>query len=103
MMDTLDHIAAEKRVIDHETRVALLDAVQRVAAEHDGLVHASWLRPALPKWVTKSQSYGAFVNGLVRSGVLIWTGEVRESENWEQRNGKRLAKVYRYVPEAVTA
>ena len=103
MMDTLDHIAAEKRVIDHETRVALLDAVQRVAAEHDGLVHASWLRPALPEWVTKSQSYGAFVNALVRQKVLVWTGEVRESENFAQRNGKRLAKVYRFHPEAAAS
>ena len=102
-MDLLDHIAAEKRVIDHETRVALLDAVERVAAEHDGLVHASWLRPALPKWVTKSQSYGAFVNGLVRAKVLVWTGEYAPSGNYAQRNGERAAKVYRFHPEAVTA
>ena len=102
-MDILDHIANEKRVIDHETRVALLDAVERVAAEHDGLVHVSWLRPALPRWVTEAQSFGAFVNGLVRAKVLVWTGEYAPSGNYAQRNGERAAKVYRFHPEAVTA
>lgn len=102
-MDILDHIAAEKRIIDHETRVALLDAVQRVAAEHDGLVHASRLRPALPQWVTKSKSYGAFVNALVRQKVLVATGQFLPSGNTEQRNGDRPAKVYRFHPEAVKA
>ena len=102
MMDTLDHIAAEKRVIDHETRVALLDAVQRVAAEHDGLVHISWLREAIPAWCV-GVSLGAFISALVRQRVLVSTGEYRASGNWKQRNGLRAALVYRFHPEAVAS
>ena len=102
-MDILDHIANEKRPIDQATREALLDAVRRVAAEHDGLVHVSWLREELPEWVSKAQSCGTFTTALVRAKVLVWTGEYAPSGNYAQRNGERAAKVYRFHPEAVTA
>ena len=100
--DPLAIIASDERPIGVETRDVLLAAMRKVAAEHDGLVHISWLREALPAWCVW-QGLGAFISARVSQGVLVSTGRYLPSGNAKQRNSSRPHLVYRFHPEAVQA
>lgn len=99
MVDEIDLVAADHRFSAVQSRHAIRSAISMAAKAHDGLVHISDVRPLLPDWVTPHQ-VGAVFTALVRSGVLVWTGEYRPSGNAAQRNAQRPAKVYHLKGDA---
>jgi hypothetical protein len=77
----------------HDRRL-ILAAIDRAAAEHDGQVHAAWVRPLLPAHVEPSQ-IGAVVCGLVRQRVLTGTGRYLPNGNHRTRNRTKPSEIRR--------
>lgn len=92
--DLLDLITADPLPNKQATRDAVLAAITKVAAEHDGLVTAAWVRPLLPEYANPHQ-VGATISVLVKQGVLTRTGATHTSGNQKQRNTYRPMPVYR--------
>jgi len=101
-MDVIDTVAADPspfRVLDRDL---ILRAIDRVAAQNDGLVHASWVRPLLPAYVD-SHSIGATICALVRQRVLIGTGQYLPNGNHRTRNRTKPSEVRRLTRPIVEA
>lgn len=104
-MDAIDVVATDWRPSRVEARVEILRAIDLVAAQNDGLVHTSWMRPHLPSWIDPHQ-IGAMVCALVRQRVLVDTGRVLPNGGHASRNRTKRAAVYRLaapVPVGVAA
>lgn len=95
LRDEIEVTAADHRTVAAEIRAAVDDAVTKCAADF-GVVHAAAVRANLPPWATGPQ-IGARMNGLIRSGHLVWTGGFELNGNTKTRNALRPCKVYRLV------
>lgn len=90
----VDQVNADTSPARSLHRRAVLQAIYRAAVEHDGLVHASWVRPLLPPWVDEHMR-GGITSGLVASGILVSHGQPRRSLDSKNRNGNRWLSTYR--------
>lgn len=93
-MDAIATTAANPnpfRVLDRDL---ILAAIDRAAAEHDGQVHAAWVRPLLPAHVEPTQ-IGAVVCALVRQRVLAGTGRYLPNGNHASRNRTKPSEIRR--------
>lgn len=61
-------------------------------------IHIGNIRPLLPPWAAGPQ-VGARMNGHVRRGALVWTGEFALNGNSKTRNALRPCKVYALVDD----
>jgi hypothetical protein len=93
-MDAIDATAANPNPFRVHDRLLILTAIDRVAAEHDGQVHAAWVRPLLPAHVDSHQ-IGAVVCGLVRQRALAGTGQYLPNGNHRTRNRTKPSEIRR--------
>jgi hypothetical protein len=93
-MDVIDRTAVDPSPFRTLDRALILAAIDRSAAEHDGLVHAAWVRPLLPRYVD-SHSVGAVICALVRQRVLVGTGDYLPNGNHRTRNRTKPSEVRR--------
>lgn len=101
-MDVIDTVAADPSPFRALDRDLILGAIDRVAAQNDGLVHASWIRPLLPAYVD-SHSIGATICALVRQRVLVGTGTYLPNGNHRTRNRTKPSEVRRLTRPIVEA
>lgn len=90
--DEIEITEADHRVTPTDIRAAVDAAITQADAER-GVVHIAKVRSLLPPWATGPQ-VGARINGHVRRGSLVWTGDYLPSGNAKTRNAQRPAKVY---------
>lgn len=76
-------------------RKTVLYAIFATAREHDGLVHASWLRTHLPKGEVNEHLPGNVMSQLAKAGVLVRTGAYMPSLDAANRNNTRDLPVRR--------
>lgn len=93
-MDVIDAKAADPSPFRALDRALILAAVDRVAAEHDGQVHAAWIRPLLPAHVDPN-TIGATICVLVRQRVLAGTGRYLPNGNHASRNRTKPSEIRR--------
>lgn len=90
--DLLDLLAGEPSDPRRRDRETIEAAVMATAAERRTF-SIRHIRPHIGD--VQDKMIGATITALVRSGVLVWTGEFDESGNGAQRNAHRPVKVYR--------
>ena len=93
-MDAIDQVATDPYPFRNLDRTLILSAIDRAAAKHDGLVHASWVRPLLPTYVDP-HSIGAVICALVRQRALVGTGVYLPNGNHRSRNATKRSEVRR--------
>jgi hypothetical protein len=94
--ETLPAIAADDSIPSRtDSREIILTAITKAAAEHHGLVHASWVRPHLTPLVNP-RMVGAVMSGLHLTGHLIATGRYLPNGG-PSGNQSKPAKVSRLV------
>lgn len=93
-MDVIDHTAANPSPFRTLDRALILRAIDRAAAEHDGEVHAAWVRPLLPSYVDPN-AIGATICVLVRQRVLVGTGRYLPNGNHRTRNRTKPSEIRR--------
>lgn len=93
--DEITYTEQDHRVTAQDIREAVDGAIQ---ALHDRgeAIHIGNIRPLLPAWATGPQ-VGARMNGHVRRGSLVWTGDFALNGNTRTRNALRPCKVYELV------
>lgn len=96
VQDELDAMLTDWRPNSVNTRALVRAAVMRCAAEHKGLVHASWIRDFLPVYANPQQ-VGATICALVRQGFLRPTGRYLPNGGTQSRNATKRAEVRRLV------
>lgn len=93
--DLLDFLAAEPTDPRRRDREAVERAVRTAAnLSSSGRFSIADVRPHIPGDV-QDKMIGATITALVRSKVIVWTGDYAESGNAAQRNAHRPCKVYR--------
>lgn len=85
---------ADKTPAKELHRRAVVLAIVACAMEHDGKVHASWVRPLLPEWVG-DKVRGGVMSSLVSHGILQAHGSPMRSDDAKNRNRNRWLSVYR--------
>ena len=90
----VNDLAADRSPARDLHRRAVLLAVIACASEHDGEVHASWVRPLTPEWVG-DKIRGAITSSLASKGILVETGETMRSGDKRNRNSRRHLSVYK--------
>lgn len=90
--DPSQHLIPSRR----DDRQAVRRAVMLAAAEHRGLVHASWVRPHLPVDV-EPHVIGAVIGALHRSGHLAPTTQRPLPNGGPSGNATKLSRVSRLV------
>lgn len=93
-MDAIDTTAANPNLFRIHDRALIVAAIDRVASEHDGQVHAAWVRPLLPAHVEPTQ-IGAVICALVRQRVLVGTGRYLPNGGEKSRNRTKPSEVRR--------
>lgn len=93
-MDVIDAVATSPAPFRALDRDLILAAIDRAASENDGLVHAAWVRPLLPRYID-SHSVGAVICALVRQQVLVGTGRYLPNGNHRTRNRTKPSEVRR--------
>lgn len=90
--DEITYTEQDHRVTARDIRQAVDDAIDILHAWGEP-IHIGNIRPLLPAWATGPQ-IGARINGHVRRGSLVWTGDFALNGNTRTRNALRPCKVY---------
>lgn len=94
--DEIDAVAADWRQSRRDDRADVLDAIWLTAEYHHGYVHIADVRRAMGREVDPHM-LGAVICALVRTGVLVGTGEYRPNGGHRSRNRAKPAEVRRLV------
>ncbi|MBE3133855.1 MAG: hypothetical protein IMZ55_10290 [Acidobacteria bacterium] len=95
LLDALaEDLAIPSRVDDRD---AILSAI-RAATISSPFFHAGTMRPGIPEGVDPHR-IGAIVSALVKTGVIVKTGEYALSGNGPQRNTYRPVPWYRVTDQ----
>ena len=88
-------IAAPDAVPNHDRSIrAIKRAVLDAASEHNGHVHASWVRPHLPESTTP-HLIGAVIQGLINRQILAPSNKPPLPNGGGSGNAHKLSRVWR--------